>query len=66
MRLSREGGTWRLLLAGGAVGFSVFFASVFVEAFGEVGTLPPIIAAWTVPLIALVVGLAYLARLEDG
>ena len=66
MRLSREGGTWRLILAGGAVGFAVFFSSVFVEAFGEVGTLPPLVAALTVPLVTLVVGLAYLARLEDG
>jgi len=66
MRLSREGGTWRLILTGAAIGFAVFFASVFVEAFGEVGTLAPMIAAWTVPLFTLVLGLAYLAKLEDG
>jgi lipopolysaccharide export system permease protein len=66
MRLSREGGTWRLILTGAAIGFAVFFASVFVEAFGEVGTLPPLIAAWTVPLLTLVLGIAYLAKLEDG
>ena len=66
MRLSRQGGTWRLLLAGAVLGFGVFFATVFVEAFGEVGTLPAIVATWTVPLIALALGFAALARLEDG
>ena len=66
MRLSREGGTWRLVLAGAALGFAVFFLSVFVEAFGEVGTLPPFVATWTVPLVALSLGFAALARLEDG
>ena len=66
MRLSREGGTWRLILTGAVIGFAVFFASVFVEAFGEVGTLPPLIAAWTVPLLALIGGVTFLAKLEDG
>ena len=66
MRLSREGGTWRLILTGAAVGFAVFFATVFVEAFGEVGMIPPLVAAWTVPIVALLVGLAYLSQLEDG
>jgi len=66
MRLSREGGTWKLILTGGVIGFFVFFASVFIEAFGEVGTIPPIVAAWTVPLVTLFIGLAYLAKLEDG
>ena len=66
MRLSREGGTWRLILTGAAVGFAVFFATVFVEAFGEVGMIPPIVAVWTVPIVALLVGIAYLSQLEDG
>ena len=66
MRLSREGGAWRLVLTGGVLGFGVFFASVFVEAFGEVGTIPPLVATWTVPLVALALGLFALARLEDG
>ena len=66
MRLSREGGAWRLVLTGGVLGFGVFFASVFVEAFGEVGTIPPLVATWTVPLVALALGLFGLARLEDG
>lgn len=66
MRFARGGGTWKLVLAGGAAGFAVFFASVFIEAFGEVGRLAPPVAAWTVPLLALALGAAYLARLEDG
>lgn len=66
MRLSREGGTWCLVLAGAAIGFGVFFSTVFVEAFGEVGMIPPLIAAWTVPILTVLLGTTYLARLEDG
>ena len=66
MRLSREGGTWRLILSGGVVGFAVFFSTVFIEAFGEVGAIPPAVAAWTVPLVTVLVGMAALAQLEDG
>lgn len=66
MRLTREGGTLRLLITGTALGFAVFFANSLVSAFGEVSIVPVIFAAWTVPLIVLCLGVAHLAAIEDG
>lgn len=66
MSLAREGGTLRLLITGAALGFAVFFANSMVGAFGEVGTLPILLAAWSVPLVVLMLGISYLALIEDG
>lgn len=66
MNLIRSGGTLRLLIAGAVVGFAVFFADSVMTAFGEVGVLPVILAAWTVPMFVLLLGVHHLARIEDG
>lgn len=66
MQLTREGGTLRLLITGTALGFAVFFANSTISAFGEVSIVPVIFAAWSVPLIVLFLGVAHLARIEDG
>lgn len=66
MHLTREGGTLRLLIIGGVLGFAVYFADNIVSAFGEASALPVILAAWVVPLFVLFFGLSYLARIEDG
>ena len=66
MHLTREGGTLRLLIIGGVLGFGVYFADNVVSAFGEASALPIILAAWTIPLFVLFSGLSYLARIEDG
>lgn len=66
MHLVRGGGTLRLLIMGAALGFGVFFADSVVTAFGEVAILPVILAAWTVPLLVLLLGISHLARIEDG
>lgn len=66
MRLVRLGGTLRLIIAGAAIGFGVFFANNMATAFGETGALPPILAAWLVPLFVLFIGLARLCTIEDG
>lgn len=66
MNLVRSGGTLRLLITGAVLGFGVFFADSVVTAFGEVATLPVILAAWTVPLFVLLLGIGHLARIEDG
>lgn len=66
MRLVRGGGTLRLLIIGSALGFAVFFADSVITAFGEVATIPVTLAAWTVPLFALLIGVSYLAKIEDG
>ncbi len=62
----RSGGALRLMLAGGAVGFGVYFFNTLMGAFGEAQTLPILTAAWAVPALVLLLGIAYLARLEDG
>lgn len=66
MHLTREGGTLRLLIIGGVLGFTVYFADNVVSAFGEASALPIILAAWAIPLFVLFFGLSYLARIEDG
>jgi len=66
MKLTREGGTLRLLIIGGILGFSVYFADNVVSAFGEASALPIVLAAWAIPLFVLFFGLSYLARIEDG
>ena len=66
LNMSREGGTLKLLITGGALGFGVYFADSVLSAFGGTGALPPILAAWSVPLLVLCFGLIYLSRIEDG
>ena len=66
LNLSREGGTLRLLISGGALGFGVYFVDNLIGAFGETGTLPPVVAAWSVPLLVLSSGLVLLSWKEDG
>jgi len=66
LNMAREGGTLRLLIAGAAMGFGVYFVDNLVGAFGETGTLPPVVAAWTVPLLVLSCGLVFLSWIEDG
>jgi len=66
LNLSREGGTLRLLIAGGALGFGVYFVDNLIAAFGETGTLPPAVAAWFIPLLVLSCGLVFLSWIEDG
>ncbi len=66
MHLTREGGTFRLLISGAALGFAVYFADSVVTAFGEVAVVPVTLAAWTVPIFVLLAGISYLAKVEDG
>ena len=66
MQLTREGGTLRLLIIGGILGFTVYFADNVVSAFGEASALPIILAAWAIPLFVLFFGISYLAKIEDG
>jgi len=66
MRLIRGGGTLRLLIMGASLGFAVFFADSVITAFGEVAIIPVMLAAWTVPVFTLLIGISYLAKIEDG
>ncbi len=66
MHLVRGGGTLRLMVTGALLGFVVFFADSVITAFGEVSILPVGLAAWTVPVLVLLLGISHLARIEDG
>ena len=66
MHMIRSGGTLRLLIMGATLGFGVFLADSVITAFGETAILPVTLAAWTVPLLVLLLSVAHLARIEDG
>ncbi len=66
MHLAREGGSLRLLITGSIIGFGVYFMDNVIKAFGEVAILPVLLASWTIPVLILLFGINYLARIEDG
>ncbi|NNU16282.1 LptF/LptG family permease [Parvularcula sp. ZS-1/3] len=63
---ARGGGTARLILSGIAAGFLSFILIQFSQTIGEAGLIPARIAAWTPPLVTLLVGLTILLFQEDG
>ena len=66
LRLLRLGGLAGLAGAGVALGFVVFFLNQFCMALGRADVLPPFIAAWTPPTLALLAGFTLLCYTEDG
>ena len=66
LRLSRYGGTWRLLLTGVAAGFLLYVLTEIVSDLGANGILNPILAAWLPPIAALTFGATALLYQEDG
>ncbi len=66
LRPQRSGGTTGLIAAGIVIGFMVFLGSSFLQALGASGQLPPLLAAWFAPVIALMLGVGAIMSLEDG
>jgi len=66
LRLIRLGGVALLAGAGIALGFGLFFFAQFCGALGEANAIPPVAAAWTPPLLALLSGFTLLCYTEDG
>lgn len=66
MRLARRGGAFQLAAVAAIVGFAVYFADNMLAALGSTGALPPFLAAWAAPLLALFGALFTIAQLEDG
>lgn len=66
LRLNRRGGILQMVLAGLFTGSAIFSLNNVVNALGANQTLPTILAAWAIPLAALVGGNAALLYLEDG
>jgi lipopolysaccharide export system permease protein len=66
LRLLRLGGLAALAGAGVGLGFAVFFINQLAGALGRSGMAPPVLAAWSPPLLALLAGCTLLFYTEDG
>ena len=66
LRLMRLGGLAGLAGAGVALGFAIFFFDRLCGALGGAEVIPPVIAGWTPPVIALLAGFTLLCYTEDG
>lgn len=66
LRLMRLGGVARLAGAGVALGFVFFFLSELSLSLGRAELIPPLLAAWAPPIVALLSGLTLLTYTEDG
>lgn len=58
--------TGMLVLAAFGAGLGLFFLQYFAQVLGERGDVPPALAAWAPPVVALMIAVARLLRLEDG
>lgn len=66
LRLSRLGGTSRLIATGAGAAVALFFVTQIASSFGSSGAIPAVIAAWSPALCALFISLTVLAYQEDG
>ncbi len=66
LRLPRHGGIAILAVAGISTGFVLYFVSNLIRAIGLSGSLPVVLAAWTIPVIALMAATGLLLHTEDG
>ena len=66
IRHARVAQTGTLVLLALLAGFGVFFLRNFGQVLGENGQIPAILAAWSPPLVALLMALGFLLHLEDG
>lgn len=66
LRLMRLGDLAALTGAGVALGFLLFFVDEFCGALGTAEVIPPGLAAWAPPLLALLAGVTLLCYTEDG
>ena len=66
LRQPRRGRVAMLIVAGVIAGFVVYFTTNLVYALGYSGSLPVIVAAWTPPLITIMLGVSALLHIEDG
>jgi lipopolysaccharide export system permease protein len=66
LRLMRLGGLAGLAGAGVALGFTIFFFDRLCGALGAAEVIPPVLAGWTPPLVAVLAGFTLLCYTEDG
>jgi lipopolysaccharide export system permease protein len=66
LRLLRLGGLGALAGSGVALGFVFFFFNQLCSSLGRAGVVPPLLAAWTPPVLVLLAGVTLLFYTEDG
>jgi lipopolysaccharide export system permease protein len=66
LRLLRLGGLGQLAGSGVALGFVLYFLGQFFNSLGRAEIIPPFMAAWLPPLLALLAGFTALCYTEDG
>ncbi len=49
-----------------ALGFLFYFLNALCNALGKSEVIPPVLAAWTPPVLALLCGFTLLCYTEDG
>lgn len=66
MRHARSGGSGPLVLMALLCGFLIFFLRNFAQVLGENEQIPIFLAAWSPPLVAILLSVGLLLHLEDG
>jgi lipopolysaccharide export system permease protein len=66
LRFFRMGGVGKMLLGGVAAGFLLYVAGELTEDLGRAGLVSPLLAAWSPPLVAALIGVMALLYQEDG
>ena len=66
LRFARMGQSASMILGGIVAGFLLYVALVVFTAFGNVGFIPPVVAAWVPVIVALFFGVTVLLHREDG
>jgi lipopolysaccharide export system permease protein len=66
LRFHRRGGAGLVVGAGVLAGFLLYILGDLVQALGQSGSLPVVLAAWAPGAISLLAALALLFHLEDG
>jgi lipopolysaccharide export system permease protein len=66
MRHARLGRGGLFVLLALVSGIAIFFVRNFAQVLGESGQIPVFLAAWTPPVVAMLLSLSLLLHLEDG
>lgn len=66
LKISRMGGLTKLILGGVSAGFVLYVISKIAGDLGASGLVPPVIAAWTPAIVAMLMSMTILLYTEDG
>ncbi|MDD4615944.1 MAG: LptF/LptG family permease [Alphaproteobacteria bacterium] len=66
LRMNRRGGVTSMIIAGIVIGSFIYTLNNVVNALGTNQTLPVILAAWAIPIVALALSNAALLHMEEG